>query len=92
PTLIAHVAGGDAWDSGKTFFYDLTVDNLTNDSKKLFPGSSISLKFGHRGQWNAGVFFDNISYLQSTTFQTAYNGDGTLAIGTPGGIILTGLA
>lgn len=92
PTLSAHVAGGDAWDSGKTFFYDLTVDNLTNDSKKLFPGSSISLKFGHRGQWNAGVFFDNISYLQSTTFQTAYNGDGTLAIGTPGGIILTGLA
>jgi hypothetical protein len=92
PILSGEVRGGDAWDSGKTFFYDLTVNNLTNDAKKVFPDSSVSLKFGQRGQWNAGVFYDNISYLQSTTFHTAYNVDGTLALGTPGGISLTGLA
>ena len=91
PTLSAHVGGGDAWDSGKTFFYDLKVDNLTNNHNRLFPDSSATLKIGERGKWNASVSYDNITYLQSTSFHTAYNSDGSLAQGAAGGISLTGL-
>jgi MtrB/PioB family decaheme-associated outer membrane protein len=80
------------WDSGNTSYFDVTGTNLTSNSDRVLPNASVALKFGKHGGWGAGVFYDNISYTQSLTFHTAYTETGSLLIGTPGGIDLTGIS
>lgn len=90
PFLSFDIHGRDAWDSGNTHYYDFIGNNLTYNSE-LFPNSSASFKFGHQGSWGVNVFYDNITYTQSLTFNTPYSTSGKLLLGTPGGISLAGI-
>ncbi len=72
--------GGDAWDSGESFYYTFegsglviqTGNKLSNNfkdsaftngtSNRLGPEAELSLEFGERGSWRAGLGYNAISY------------------------------
>jgi len=71
------VRGRDAWDSGKTTYYEAIGSDLGLDSR------AASLKYGEQGKWSAKVTYDGIPYWQSNNFHTVFDntGSGSLAGG-----------
>lgn len=89
------------WDSGDTFYFQATGDNLSVNDHYLLPDSSVQIKFGQQGSWGVTSFYDSIPYIQSLHFNTAYSTSGNLLLGTPytvnskgvgsGGLNMTGI-
>jgi MtrB/PioB family decaheme-associated outer membrane protein len=81
------VKGGDAWDSGGTYYYNAYGKNLDLNENHLLPESVLGFKAGEQGKWGIGFNYDAISYFQSDTFHSAWaaGGDGALNSGLTAG-------
>jgi MtrB/PioB family decaheme-associated outer membrane protein len=72
--------GGDAWDSGRTDYFNITGRDLNYTSSKIAPEGSVDAKVGQQGHWGAQVFYDAISYT-GDNFYSPYSHSGALAPG-----------
>jgi MtrB/PioB family decaheme-associated outer membrane protein len=86
-----HLKGGDAPDSGNTFFYEATGTNLdfqpnnVGPNNALAPESELNVAVGQQGTWKANAYYNAITYT-GQTFYSPYNAAGNLAPGlTPFG-------
>lgn len=93
--------GRSPWDSGGTFYYNLTGDNLifqsgqdfgtgnTSSSSRQFNSSvnntltnsgAVSLHAGNQGTWEAGAYYDAITYTGNVidSIYTVHGGQGVL--------------
>lgn len=73
--------GGDAWDSGNTFYYDAEAYDLGLDTR------SASLKFGQQGQWGLAFTYSGMTEYDSNSFHSIWGLSGALVPGvTPGSV------
>jgi len=73
--------GGDAWDSGDTFYYEAQGLNLGLSTRE------VSVKFGRQGSWGANFFYNGMTDYYSNSFQSVWTTAGTLVPGvTPGSV------
>ena len=78
------LSGRDDWRGSDTYFYDLTGSDLKfgpNGSFDMAPNSSVNLRVGNQGTWGLTAGYDAITYVQSDSFKTAYDKNGTLVNG-----------
>jgi len=70
-----YLGSRDDWNSGNVGSWEVEGRNLGLD------GRSVSVQFKEQGSWSAKLYYDGIPYVQSDSFRSVYNLDGTLAGG-----------
>ena len=73
--------GGDAWDSGDTFYYEAVGTDLGLSTREL------SVKFGRQGSWGANFFYNGMTDFYSNNFHSVWNQSGGLVAGVAPGSI-----
>ena len=78
-----NVQSKDAWDSGKTQYFQFWGNNLDFSPKHMAPEAMVGGKFGYQGQWGVSAFYDAITYTGNTIMSPfVTNGNnGTVAAG-----------
>jgi MtrB/PioB family decaheme-associated outer membrane protein len=65
----------DAWDSGKTFYFNVSGDRLGETDR------SVAIRVGEQGTWGLNVTYDGISYDGGHNYQSIFNSTGGLVGG-----------
>ncbi len=73
--------GGDAWDSGETFYFDAEAYDLGQDTR------SASLKFGQQGRWGLNFTYNGMTDFQSNSFHSIWGKSGALVAGVAPGSV-----
>ena len=62
----------DAWDSGKTFYFNVTGDNLGLSDR------SVAIRVGEQGTWGLTFGYDGIYYGGGHNYQSVFQTNGNL--------------
>lgn len=66
----------DAWDSGKTQYFEASGRNLDFNDAHSAPEASVNAKFGFQGLWGLNAYYDAITYT-GNTINTPYATSGS---------------
>ncbi len=86
--------GRSDWKSTDTYYYNLNGKDLKlgfGGAYDIAPNSSVSLKVGNQGTWGLTADYDAMSYVQSNSFTTIFDKNGTL-VNAPGALGSNGTA
>lgn len=73
--------GGDAWDSGKSFYYDLEFSDVGLDTRAL------SIRAGERGSWGVGFYYNGMIDNYSNSFRSVWDLNRNLVPGVAPGSV-----
>lgn len=73
--------GGDAWDSGGTWYWRFRGTDLGYESR------SAELAVGQQGTWGARLYYDGVPYMFSNSFRSVWDKSGNLVPGVAPGSI-----
>lgn len=74
----------DAWDSGKTFYFNVSGDRLGESDR------TVAIRAGEQGTWGLTFGYDGISYDGGHNYQSVFQSNGLLIPGIAPGSVVVG--
>ena len=73
------VRSHDAWNSGKTFYYNITGDNFLYSVANVAPEADANMSVGEQGKWGLSADYWAMTYTGDENFLSGLTKDGALA-------------